>query len=152
MLENFSITTAHIIFACGVTDFRKQADSLSSLVFAQFQLDPYEDDYIFVFCNKKRNAIKMLRYDHDGFVLASKKLLDGMKFQWPRTPDEITEVTQQQLKWLLDGLLIEQKSAHHDVKMSSKNSCFWQKMSDNLSTETREKSAFFNGSSCYSFA
>ena len=67
------------------------------LISVNFNLDPYEDDYIFVFCNKKRNAIKMLRYDHNGFVLASKKLLDGMKFQWPRTPDEITEVTQQQV-------------------------------------------------------
>lgn len=124
MLENFSKTASHIIFACGATDFRKQIESLSSLVSANFNLDPYEADYIFVFCNKKRNAIKMLRYDHNGFVLASKKLLDGMKFQWPRTPDEITEVTQQQLKWLLDGLSIEQKTAHHEVKMSSETSCF----------------------------
>lgn len=124
MLENFSKTASHIIFACGATDFRKQSESLTNLVSVNFNLDPYEDDYIFVFCNKKRNAIKMLRYDHNGFVLVSKKLLDGMKFQWPRTPDEITEVTQQQLKWLLDGLSIEQKTAHHEVKMSSKTSCF----------------------------
>lgn len=124
MLERFSKTASHIIFACGPTDFRKQSESLTNLVSANFKLDPYEDDYIFVFCNKKRNAIKMFRYDHNGFVLASKKLLDGMKFQWPRTPDEITEVTQQQLKWLLDGLSIEQKTAHHEVKMSSETSCF----------------------------
>ena len=51
-------------------------------------------------------------------------LLDGMKFQWPRTPEEVKEVTHQQLKWLLDGLSIEQKKAHHEVKMSSQNSCY----------------------------
>ena len=77
-----------------------------------------------LFSVKKRNAIKVLRYDHNGFILASKKLLDGMKFQWPRTPEEVKEVTHQQLKWLLDGLSIEQKKAHHEVKMSSQNSCY----------------------------
>ena len=124
MLETFTNTATHIYFACGPTDFRKQTESLSALVSAQFKLDPYVGNCVFVFCNKRRNAIKILRYDHNGFILASKKLLDGMKFQWPRTPDEVKEVTQQQLKWLLDGLSIEQKKAHHDVKMSRENCCF----------------------------
>ena len=124
MLENFIRNATHIYFACGATDFRKQTESLASLVSAQFKLDPYLQDCVFVFCNKKRNAIKVLRYDHNGFILASKKLLDGMKFQWPRTPEEVKEVTYQQLKWLFDGLSIEQKKAHHEVKMSSQNSCY----------------------------
>ena len=98
MLENFIRNATHIYFACGATDFRKQTESLASLVSAQFKLDPYLQDCVFVFCNKKRNAIKVLRYDHNGFILASKKLLDGMKFQWPRTPEEVKEVTYQQLK------------------------------------------------------
>ena len=124
MLENFTNNATHIYFACGPTDFRKQTESLSSLLSAQFKLDPYLQDCVFVFCNKKRNAFKVLRYDNNGFILASKKLLDGMKFQWPRTPEDVKEVTQQQLKWLLDGLLIEQKKAHHEVKMTLKNSCY----------------------------
>ena len=68
--------------------------------------------------------MKDMGYEHNGVILASKEILDGMKFQWPRTPDEVKEVTPQQLKWLLDGLSIEQKKAHHDVKMSSENCCF----------------------------
>ncbi|WP_353050533.1 IS66 family insertion sequence element accessory protein TnpB [Bacteroides acidifaciens] len=42
-----------------------------------------------LFCNLKRNGIKVLRYDSNGFILASKKLLDGMKFQWPKTPEGV---------------------------------------------------------------
>ncbi|MBQ3783072.1 MAG: IS66 family insertion sequence element accessory protein TnpB [Lachnospiraceae bacterium] len=103
MLESFSKTASHIIFACGATEFRKQSESLTNLVSVNFNLDLYEDDYIFVFCNKKRNAIKMLRYDHNGFVLASKKLLDGMKFQyrkhsighqWKRTSRYLSSILQ----------------------------------------------------------
>ena len=42
-------------------------------------------------------------------ILATKKLLDDMKFQWPRTPDEVKEISIQQVEWLLQGLQIEQK-------------------------------------------
>ncbi|RGF01350.1 hypothetical protein DW256_14930 [Ruminococcus sp. AM22-14LB] len=47
-----------------------------------------------------------------------------MKFQWPRTPDEVKEITFQQVEWLLQGLEIEQKKAHHQVKINVKNCCF----------------------------
>ena len=78
----------------------------------------------FFFCNKKKDGIKVLRYDQNGFVLATKKLLDDMKFQWPKTPNDVKELSFQQVEWLLQGLEIEQKKAHHEVKISSKNSCF----------------------------
>lgn len=66
----------------------------------------------------------MLRYDENGFVLATKKLLDHMKFQWPRTPKEVKEISFQQVEWLLQGLEIEQQKAHHQVKISKENTCF----------------------------
>lgn len=53
-------------------------------------IQPNNGNYVFIFCNRKRDAIKVLRYDRNGFVLATKKLLDDMKFQWPRTPNEVT--------------------------------------------------------------
>ena len=145
MLETFTNTATHIYFACGPTDFRKQTESLSALVSAQFRLDPYAGDSVFVFCNKKRNAIKVLRYDHNGFILASKKLLDGMKFQWPRTPDEVKEVTPQQLKWLLDGLSIEQKKHIMTWKCQEKTVVISTIKSTKISTQSLIKSAFFKG-------
>lgn len=113
-----------IFLACGSTDFRKQIPGLVAMVTLNFKLDLYNDDYVFIFCNRKRDAIKVLRYDRNGFVLATKKLLDDMKFQWPRTPDEVKEITFQQVEWLLQGLEIEQKKAHHQVKINVKNCCF----------------------------
>ncbi|ARE65181.1 hypothetical protein ADH76_06775 [Enterocloster clostridioformis] len=52
-------------------------------------LNSFADQCVLLFCNLKRNGIKVLRYDSNGFILASKKLLDGMKFQWPKTPEGV---------------------------------------------------------------
>lgn len=124
MLKSFAGGAEHIILATGATDFRKQITSLSSMVTMQYHMDPFAAGYVFIFCNRRKNAIKVLRYDNNGFVLATKKLLDGMKFQWPRNKDEVKEITGQQLEWLLDGLEIEQKHAHHSVCLSTENTCF----------------------------
>ena len=94
------------------------------MVHMQFRLDPYKGSCAFIFCNKKRNGIKILRYDSNGFILASKKLLEDMKFQWPRTPEEVKEISFQQVEWLLQGLKIEQKKALHEVRADLKNSCY----------------------------
>lgn len=87
-----------IFLAYGSTDFRKQIPGLVASVTLGFKLDSYNGDYVFIFCNRKRDSIKVLRYDQNGFLLATKKLLDDMKFQWPRTLDEVKEISFQQVK------------------------------------------------------
>ena len=109
MLSGFAASADHIILACGATDFRKQIEGLSSLVSMKYKLDPFASGYVFIFCNRRRN---------------SKKLLDGMKFQWPKDEKEVDEISEKQLEWLLEGLEIEQKKAHHPVDMSAGNNCF----------------------------
>lgn len=113
MMRNFSAGAKHIYLACGPTDFRRGITGLSALVTMKFQLDPFEGGNVFIFCNKKKDAIKVLRYDRNGFILAHKKLLDGMRFRWPAKKEEVREITPKQIEWLLDGLEIEQKWAHH---------------------------------------
>lgn len=124
MMRHMAEKAEHIYLACGATDFRKQIQGLTALVSMQFQLDPYQGTNVFIFCNKRRDTIKVLRYDKNGFILASKQLLDDMRFQWPRTPAEVREISFQQIEWLLQGLEIEQKHAHHQVKIDHRNSCF----------------------------
>lgn len=124
MIRRLVSDADHIFLACGSTDFRRQERGLAAMVRQQFRLDPYSGNHVFIFCNKKRDGIKVLRYDSNGFLLASKKLLDGMRFQWPRTPEEVKEISFRQVEWLLQGLEIEQKKAHHEVKVHLKNSCF----------------------------
>lgn len=110
--------------ACGHTDFRKQIDGLAALVSMKFKLDPYSPACVFLFCNKKRNCIKVLRFEQDGFLMATKKLMKDMTFQWPRKTDEIEDVTPQQVRWLLEGLEIEQKKAHKPIQISREGICF----------------------------
>ena len=86
------------------------------MVNLQFKLDPFSDRCAFIFCNKKKNSIKILRYDKNGFVLASKKLLDEMKFQWPKDVSETKKITSQQLEWLLQGLSMEQKRSAFNLR------------------------------------
>ena len=93
MLNTFVKDIEHIYIACQSTDFRKQIDGLVVLVSMQFKLDPFSKSCVFIFCNKKKNSIKVLRYDNNGFILATKKLLEDLKFQWPKTPEEVKEVS-----------------------------------------------------------
>ncbi len=124
MLSRFAQDADHIYLALGATDFRKQTDSLVSMINLQFKMDPFSDNCVFIFCNRKRNAIKVLCYDRTGFILANKKLLQDMKFQWPKKEQDVKEITMTQVEWLLQGLSIEQKKAHHDVKIDTKHICF----------------------------
>jgi len=124
MLSRLACDAEHVYLAIGATDFRKQAASLVSMVTMQFGLDPFTENCVFIFCNKRRNAIKVLRYDKNGFILASKKLLERMKFQWPKDGSDVKEINIRQVTWLLQGLEIEQKKAHHNIKIDSANVCF----------------------------
>lgn len=118
LLENIST----IYIAYGATDFRKQINALCAEIRLKFNLNPCKNA-AFIFCNKKRNSIKVLCYDKNGFVLAQKTLLDGtkMKFQWPRNSDELKIIDKRQLEWLLSGLKIEQKSSFKDIEIDLEN-------------------------------
>ena len=124
MMRRLMQDADRIFIACGATDFRKQIPGLVALVNIQFKLDPYQGNHVFILKKKKKDSIKVLRYDSNGFILATKKLLDELKFRWPRTPEEVKEISFRQVEWLLQGLEIEQKKAHHRVKTNKENTCF----------------------------
>ena len=109
MLSDFT-GAAHVYIACGYTDIRKGIDGLATLVQQQFQLDPCSDA-LFLFCGRKRDRIKALYWEGDGFVLLYKRLENG-KYQCPRNSKEACELTPQQYRWLMEGLSVEQPKAH----------------------------------------
>ena len=115
-----SIDTIYIAY--GVTDFRKQTSSLCSIITNTFNKSLY-DNSAYIFCNKKRNSIRVLCYDKNGFILAQKTLLDTdkMKFKWPRNTDELKNISKQQLNWLLSGLELEQKNIFEEIKITLEN-------------------------------
>ena len=105
-----------VYLACGPTDLRKSIDGLAVLVKESFALDPFSSS-LFVFCNRQRDKVKILRWDHNGFWLYYRRLERG-KFQWPpRTGENIpVAIDYRQLRWLLDGLALKQPKAHPEVK------------------------------------
>lgn len=99
----------HVYIRCGYTDMRKGIDGLCRLVESSMHLDPYQNS-LFLFCGRKSSSIKGLLWEQDGFMLITKRLDEG-RFQWPRNEEEVIALSEQQLRWLLDGLSIVQKHA-----------------------------------------
>ena len=99
-----------VLLAPGATDLRKSIDGLAALVSVVFELDPFSDRW-FVFCNRQRDKLKILRWDQNGFWLYYRRLERG-RFQWPAQGGQAVSISRRQLHWLLDGLAIEQRQAH----------------------------------------
>lgn len=112
MLNDFRCNCP-VYIACGYTDLRRGIDGLAGIVQQQFQLDPFTRS-LFLFCGKRRDRIKALYWEGDGFALLYKRLESG-SFQWPRSMDEVRTLTPQQYRWLMEGLSIEQPKAHKEV-------------------------------------
>ena len=99
--------------AMGYTDLRRGIDGLAAIVDSQFKMDPFTNT-LFLFCGRRRDRIKGLLWEGDGFLLLYKRLENGT-FQWPRTGEEARQLTAQQYRWLMEGLSIEQPKAHRPV-------------------------------------
>lgn len=113
MLSSFA-GVDRVYLACGSTDLRKSIDGLAVLVSQAFDLDPFAP-CLFVFCNRQRDKLKILHWQHNGFWLYYRRLERG-RFQWPADTSSATlAVSSRQLGWLLDGLSIEQQQAHRPV-------------------------------------
>jgi transposase len=101
---------AKIYLACGYTDMRKQIDGLAQLVEQSFHLNPF-DNVFFLFCGHRRDRMKALYWEGDGFLLLYKRLDSKSAYQWPRSTAEAREITPQQYRWLMEGLKIDPKQA-----------------------------------------
>lgn len=81
-------------------DMRFGINSLAGLVQNELGSDPMGGD-VFVFLGKRRNQIRLLQWDRDGFALYIKKLERGT-FEWPLATH--SAITSQQLALLLQGI------------------------------------------------
>jgi transposase len=109
---------SNVYLSVGSTDMRKSIDGLAAIVQECFSLDPFSSS-LFVFCNRKRDRIKILRWCHNGFWLYFRRLEKGT-FKWPMEgTSETILIGTRELNWLLDGLSLEQKQAHPKVDAKS---------------------------------
>ena len=103
-----------VYLACGKTDMRKSINGLAAIVEGSFKLDPF-CGALFVFCNRKRDRVKILEWDGDGFWLYFKRLEKG-RFRWPQPGEESTMILSgEELAILLGGAKIELKLKRKEV-------------------------------------
>jgi transposase len=71
-----------ILVAVEPVDFRKGIDGLAGLCRERLRREPLEGA-LFVFCSRRRHALKCLAYDGQGFWLCQKRLSRGRFRGWP---------------------------------------------------------------------
>lgn len=106
-----------VYLSTGNTDMRKSIDGLSLLVSEHLNLSPFSG-HLFAFCNRKRNMVKILYWDRNGFCLWHKRLEKNL-FKWPASKKEVMSIGRRELNWLLDGLSIHQQDAYQSLAYST---------------------------------
>ncbi len=93
-----------ILVALEPVDFRKRIDGLAALCRSVLTSDPFSGT-VFVFCSRRRKALRVLAYDGQGFWLCEKRLSSGRFRFWPYsvTGEVSRELAAHQIHVLLSG-------------------------------------------------
>ena len=109
------------VYLCTVPcDMRRSFDGLYALVSSTMQLNAF-DGHLFVFSNRRRDRIKLLYWDHDGFAIWAKRLEQGT-YAIPFTEDDDErrcEITAQELGAILSGIDLSQASRRKRYQRAS---------------------------------
>lgn len=99
-------------------DMRKSFDGLHALVREHLELDALAG-HLFVFASRRRDRLKILYWDRDGFAVWSKRLEEGT-YAMPRgeAAERRREITVQELGALLSGIDLSQASRRKRYRRS----------------------------------
>lgn len=100
MLNFLGTTRVHL--AVGATDLRKSFNTLAGVVRGSLCLDPLSG-HLFAFTNARRNRLKILFWDRNGWWLCSKRLESGT-LSWPTSEHPSVELSPEELTLLLSGI------------------------------------------------
>ncbi len=81
-------------------DMRKSINGLAALIEEQTEHSPF-DTIVYIFCNRRRDKVKFLHRERNGYVLWYKRL-EKFRFKWPGT-DIAPTLDGETLNQLLDG-------------------------------------------------
>ena len=96
------LSQVRIFVKPGATDMRKQQAGLAVVVQNIMQTDPFTGS-LYLFCNRKRNLLKILYWEKNGFCVWQKRL-EQDTFPWPKDETDAREINARQLRLLLEGL------------------------------------------------
>ncbi|WP_313183578.1 IS66 family insertion sequence element accessory protein TnpB [Lacrimispora sp.] len=99
-----------IFIVCGYTDMRKSIDGLCAIVQGQLEMNPVSNS-LFLFCGRRRDRMKALLHEPDGYVLIYKRLSVPGGYQWPLKQSEVRNLTWKQFDWLMSDIDIDQPKA-----------------------------------------
>jgi len=109
---------AEIFLCVAPVDFRKSITGLAVLVETGLALNPFAAT-LYVFINQRRDKIKILYWEKNGFCLWYKRL-EKQRFQWPvATQTDTVMLSGEQLNWLLDGFDLWRNRPHKTVHFDS---------------------------------
>lgn len=91
-----------VYLATAPADMRKGFDGLAALASCGLGLDPLSG-HLFVFSNRRRDRLKVLYWDRDGYAVWAKRLERGT-FRIPTAADGRVEMTAADLAALLAGI------------------------------------------------
>lgn len=91
-----------IFLATGVTDLRRGFTGLYAIILDQLSREPLSGA-LFVFCNRRRDTVKIFCYDAGGFWVCAKRLEEGT-FRWPSGAERTVTLTATDLQLLLSGI------------------------------------------------
>ena len=101
------------VYLCAAAcDMRKSFDGLHALVTQTMELNAF-GGHLFVFANRRRDRIKILYWDRDGFAVWAKRLEEGT-YAMPFGDSGVTdgekrhEITAAELGALLSGIVLSQ--------------------------------------------
>ena len=101
---SFSSSQRYFLYR-GVTDMRKGFNGLSGLVRQYLAHDLLSGD-VFIFLNKRRDRVKLLVWDRNGFVVWYKVLEKGT-FELPTAEKDTLEMSWTDIQLFLEGIEIK---------------------------------------------
>jgi transposase len=104
----FSLTTSNSYYLYrNPTDMRKSFDGLSCLVQSEMKRNPLSGE-VFLFINKRKDRVKLLKWESGGFVLFYKRLEEGT-LELPKSSSEDKSIafSWTQIILMIEGIMIE---------------------------------------------
>ncbi len=100
--------SVRVYLCASACDMRKSFDGLHALVTQTMELDPFAG-HLFVFGNRRRDRVKILYWDRDGFAVWAKRLEEGTyAMPFDDNGERRREITAQELGALWSGIDLSQ--------------------------------------------